>query len=244
MDLAPAPHAHAAGHGIVGLLGHGRILLGQHAEVALGLDGSRGDAVDADALASPGHAEGAGEVDDGGLGRAVVRHHGRAVDACDGGHIDDDPAATLRHHLLARPLAPEEDAVDVDADHGVPAVGADVLDLRAEGGAGVVDHDVDASHLLRGALDQRLDGVLLAHVHRLAEGAPPELLDLLHDGLEVLLLAAADHDIGAGPGELDGDGAADAHPASGDDRDLLLEGKRRRGHGASLNNHPSPCPLP
>src|SRR6266481_4675047 len=233
VHLAPAPHARPARHGVVGLLGRGRVLLGQHAQVSLGLDGPGRDAVDADALAPPRHAERAREVDDGGLGRAVVRHHGRAVDAGDGGDVDDDAAAALGHHLLARPLAAEEDAVDVDLDHRVPAVDADVLGLGAERRARVVDHDVDPTHLLRGALDQRLDRVLLAHVHRLAEGAAAELGDLGHHGLEVLLLAAADHDIGARLGELDGDGAADADAASRDDGDLLLERERRRRHGTS-----------
>src|SRR5205809_3269114 len=138
VHLAPAPHARAVRHRVVGLLGGGRVLLGQHAQVPLGLDGAGGNAVDADALTPPGHAERAGEVDDGGFGRAVVRHHGGAVDAGDGGDVDDHAAAALGHHLLARPLAAEEDAVHVDLDHGVPAVDADVLGLRAEGGARVI----------------------------------------------------------------------------------------------------------
>ena len=233
VHLAPAPHARAARHRVVGLLRRGRVLLGQHAHVALGFHRAGRDAVDAYALPPPGHAQRAGEVDDGGLGRAVVRHHGRAVDPGDGGDVDDGPAAALGHHLLPRPLAAEEHAVDVDLDHRVPAVGADVLDLGAEGSAGVVDHDVHATHVLRGALHQALDRVFLADVDGLAEGATPELLDLLHHGVEVLLLAAADHDVGAGPGELDGDGAADPHAASRDDGDLLLQRERRRGHGAS-----------
>src|SRR5215470_13563563 len=240
VDLAPPAHARAARHRVVGLLGHCGVLFGQHAQVPFGLHRPRRDAVDADAEATPRHSQLAGEVDHGGLGRAVVGHHRRAVDPGDGGEVDDGAPIPLRHHLLARPLAAEEDAVDVDLDHRVPAVGANVLDLGAERRARVVDHDVDAPHLLRGALDQALDGVFLAHVHRLAEGAAPELLDLLHHGLEVLLLAAADHDIGAGLGELHGDGAADTHAASGDDGDLLLERERRRGHDASCARSPSP----
>src|SRR5215813_5204234 len=233
LHLAPAAHSGAAGHCVVGLLGRGGVLLGQHAEIPLGLHWTGRDAVDADPLAAPRHSKLSREVDHGGLGRAVVGHHRRAVHPGDGGEVDDRAAPSLRHHLLARPLAPEEHAVDVDLDHGVPAVGADVLDLGTERGARVVDHDVEAPHFLCGALDQTLHGVFLTNVHRLAEGAAPELLDLLHHRIQVLLLAATDHDIGAGLGELHGDGAADAHAASGDDGDLLLERERRRGHDAS-----------
>src|SRR5215510_6929484 len=240
LHLAPAAHSGAAGHRVVGLLGRGGVLLGQHAQIPLGLHWTGRDAVDADPLAAPRHSKLSREVDHGGLGRAVVGHHRRAVHPGDGGEVDDRAATPLRHHLLARPLAAEEHAVDVDLDHRVPAVGADVLDLGAERRARVVDHDVEPPHFLRGALDQGLDGVLLAHVHRLAEGAAPELFDLLHHGLEVLLLAAADHDIGAGLGELHGNGAADAHAASGDDGDLLLERERRRGHDASCARSPLP----
>src|SRR5215470_15745974 len=140
VDLAPPAHARAARHRVVGLLGHCGVLFGQHAQVAFGLHRPRGDAVDADAEATPRHSQLAGEVDHGGLARA---------------------------------LAAEEDAVDVDLDHRVPAVGADVLDLGAKRRARVVDHDVDAPHLFCGALDEALDSVLLAYVHRLAEGAAP-----------------------------------------------------------------------
>ena len=93
LDLAPPAHAHAGRHRVVGLLGRGRVLLGEHAHVALGLHRSGGDAVHADALAAPGHAELAGEVDHRGLGGAVVRHHGRAVDARDRRDVDDGAAA-------------------------------------------------------------------------------------------------------------------------------------------------------
>src|SRR5215467_2477663 len=170
LHLAPAAHSGAAGHCVVGLLGRGGVLLGQHAEIPLGLHWTGRDAVDADPLAAP------------------------------------------RHSKLSR-----------DVDHGVPAVGADVLDLGTERGARVVDHDVEATHFLYGALDETLHRVFLTNVHHLAEGAAPEPFDLLHHGIQVLLLAAADHDIGARLGELYGDGAADAHAASGDDGNFPLE---------------------
>src|SRR5262252_2907658 len=223
LHLAPAAHSGAAGHRVVGLLGRRGVLLGQHAQIPLGLHWTGRDAVDADPLAAPGHAKLSREVDHGGLGRAVVGHHRRAVHPGDGGEVDDRAATPLRHHLPARPLAAEEHAVDVDLDHGVPAVGADVLDLGTERGARVVDHDVEATHFLYGALDETLHRVFLTNVHHLAEGAAPEPVDLLHHGIQVLLLAAADHDIGARLGELYGDGAANAHAASGDDGNFPLE---------------------
>src|SRR6266511_1524862 len=104
VHLAPAPHAHAIGHGVVGLLGRRGILLGEHAHVALGFHRPRRDAVDADVLSPPGHPERAREVDHGRLGGAVVRHHARAVDARDGRHSDDD-ATAQRPHLPAGPFA-------------------------------------------------------------------------------------------------------------------------------------------
>src|SRR5262245_43148441 len=54
--LAPAAHADPARHRVVGLLRGGRILLREHADVALGLHGTRRDAVDANVLPSPRHA--------------------------------------------------------------------------------------------------------------------------------------------------------------------------------------------
>src|SRR5712691_1449045 len=222
VHLAPAAHAHAIGHGVVRLLGRRGILLGQHVHVAFGLHRARGDAVDADVLPPPGHAERAREVDHGRLGGAVVRHHARAVDARDGRHVDDE-AAALGHHLPARPLAAEKDAVEVDPDHGVPAIGADVLGFGAERGSGIVDHDVQPPQLLHRALNEPLDRLFLAHVHRHAEGAAPELLDLRRDRLEVLDLAAADDDGRAGLGEFQRERAAYVDAAARDDGDLLLQ---------------------
>src|SRR2546430_6749217 len=111
VHLAPAADADAVGDGLVGLLALGPALL-EHVDVALGHDGAGRDAVDPDALASPRHGQLAGERDDRALGRAVVGHHRRAVDAGDGGDVDDG-ALTAPEHVTARPLAPEEHAVEV-----------------------------------------------------------------------------------------------------------------------------------
>src|SRR5207249_3008536 len=83
-------------------------------------------------------------------------------------------SGALRHHLLAGPLAAEEDPVEVDADDGVPPVDRDVFGLGPERRASVVHHDVEPAELLRGPLDHRLDLVLLPHVHGHREGAPAE----------------------------------------------------------------------
>src|SRR5262245_15510636 len=74
LDLAPPPHADARGDRVVRLLAVRPRLL-EHVQIALGLHGARGDAVHADALATPGGAELAGERDDARLGVAVWRHH-------------------------------------------------------------------------------------------------------------------------------------------------------------------------
>src|SRR5499433_3185299 len=165
LHLAPAAHSGAAGHRVVGLLGRRGVLLGQYAQIPFGIHWTGSAANGADQLAAPGHAKLSREVDHGGFGRAVVRHHRRAVHPGDGGEVDDRAATSLRHHLLAGPLAAEEHTVDVDLDHRVPAVGADVLDLGPKRGARVVDHDVEPPHLLRGSLDQRLNRFFLTDVH-------------------------------------------------------------------------------
>src|SRR6267142_753904 len=66
VDLAPAAHAHARGHGIVRLLAVGPRLL-EHVQVALGLYRAGRDAVDTDALAPPRHPQLAREHDDAGF---------------------------------------------------------------------------------------------------------------------------------------------------------------------------------
>src|SRR5882724_197849 len=230
VDLAPAAHADARGHGIVRLLAVGPRLL-EHVQVALGLHRAGRDAVDTDALAPPRHPQLAREHDDAGLRGAVMRHHRGAVDAGDRRDVHDHAAGLLLHHLLAGPLAAEEHAVEVDADHGVPAVDRDVLGLGAERGAGVVDHDVEPAPLRDGALDGPLHLVLLPDVHRDRERAPAEVGDLLGDGLEVLELAAAERDVGARARELDRDRLADARAAAGDDSGLAFERERGLGHG-------------
>ena len=53
----------------------------------------------------------------------------------------------------------------------------------------------------------------------------------LADRLQVLQLAAADGDVGAGARELDRDGLADAGAAAGDDRGLAFEREGVLGHG-------------
>src|SRR5882762_3387873 len=211
VDLAPAAHPHARGHGLVRLLAVRARLL---------------------------------EHDDGGLGGAVVRHHRRAVHAGDRGDVDDHAAGLLLHHLLAGPLAAQEHAVEVDADHGVPAVDRDVLGLGAERGARVVDHHVEPPPLRHRALDHALDLVLLPDVHGHRERAPAEVGDLLGHGLEVLELAAAQGDVGAGARELDRDRLADAGTAAGDDGGLAFEREGRSGHGGDDTPAARPRLLP
>src|SRR5262249_12208723 len=216
LDPAPPPHADARGDRVVRLLAVRPRLL-EDVQIALGLDGTRRDAVHPDALAAPRGAELTGERDDARLGGAVVRHHRGAIDAGDRREIHDDAAARLLfHHLAPGPFAAEERAGQVDADDRVPAVGRDVLRLGAERRAGVVHHDVEPTPLLGHALAHSLDLPLLTHVHRHGERPLAEIADGLHDWLEVLELARAERHIRTGAGELDRDGLADAGAATGD----------------------------
>src|SRR5207302_11422912 len=154
------------------------------------------DAVHSHTLATPRGAELACERDDSGFRRPVVWHHRRAVDTGDGRDVDDHAADRLLHHLATGPLATEKGSGQVDPDHGVPAVDRDVLGLGAEGGAGVVDHDVEPAELLHRALDHALDLIFLAHVDGHGERAAAEIVNGLGHGPEMLELPATEGDVG------------------------------------------------
>src|SRR5262249_53237365 len=145
--------------------------------------------------------------------------------------VDDHAAAPLLHHLTLGPLAPEEYTVEVDADDGVPSVDRDLLGLGSKRCAGVVDHDVEATEIPSGALDDSLHLLLDAHVDGHREGPAAEPADRLRHRLEVLELPATDGDVGAGAGEFDRDRFADAGPSARDHGGPAFQGERRLSHG-------------
>ena len=89
-------------------------------------------------------------------------------------------------------------------------LGAGVEEVRVEGAGRVVDHDVDLAPLLRDPPDERVDGIGVADVEHLGNGATPERFELRHGLLLAGVLTVAHGDIGTEAGEPQCDGSADA----------------------------------
>ena len=101
--------------------------------------------------------------------------------------------------------------------------------------AGIVDQQVDAPEPVKYLLDEREDLVLLTDVtsDRMDVTVRAERLGLV----QRLPAPAADDDMGAKRGKLQGDGAADARTSAGDDGHLAVEqtgAKHFRGHLPSV----------
>src|SRR5205085_11993558 len=97
--------------------------------------------------------------------------------------------------------------------------------------AAISDPEVQASPLGHDAVDDPINRVFLTSVDRDRKSPPAEVRDLLGDGLEVLELARAQGDVGAGACELDRDRFANSSAAAGDDGGLAFQRERRLCHG-------------
>ena len=73
------------------------------------------------------------------------------------------PSPAVAHHRQRRVGAVEEPE-QVDVDHRPPLVRVGALDRAQQHHAGVVDQDVEAAHLLGGAVDERAGRGLVADV--------------------------------------------------------------------------------
>lgn len=104
--------AHGTRKRLLGLVVHG-------GRDERGPDGSRGDGVDADALADELVAEAAREGDDGALGRRVVQQVGAADVGVDAGVVDDGGAPL---HVREGVLGQVEEGVDVGVEGVEPLV--------------------------------------------------------------------------------------------------------------------------
>ena len=98
----------------------------------------------------------------------------------------------------------------------------------------VVHDDVDPPELLLGHVGQAGDGVEVAQVGRHDHGPAAEGLDLRGDGVELLLGARGQQHVGAGLGECEGGGGADAAPGAGDDGHLVVESEAILDHPGSM----------
>ena len=127
--------------------------------------------------------------------------------------------------VFERGLRREEVGEDVRAERGVELLLGDVADpLLRELDGRVVDEHVKPAERLGRLLDGAAALCLLPHVGLDREAAPALLFDLPLGLLRVLVFVEVDDgDVGALSGEKDGDGAADAAVAAGDERGLPVE---------------------
>src|SRR5947207_8996360 len=90
---------------------------------------------------------------DRGLGGVVLQIAAACDDGTYGGDVNDG-AALVAAHQRNRCLGTEDVAHQVDVEDLVPARRARLVDLLVFADAGIVDKDVEAPELLRGAVDE------------------------------------------------------------------------------------------
>src|SRR5690606_18721328 len=106
---------------------------------------------------------------------------------------------------------------DVEVE-GVGQVGRVGVHQRVgDAAADVVDHDVESAELRHCRLGEAGCGVEVAEVGRDHQGAAPGRRDPLGDRFELVTVAGADDDVGAGLGERQRGRRADPPAGTGDD---------------------------
>ena len=117
-----------------------------------------------------------------------------------------------------------ERAVEDHAGDVAPVLERHVFDVLFLAQRGVVDEIVDAAEFLERRLRHRVDRGGIGDVGNCDERAAARRFDLLHHLVRFgAVLAHVDHDRAARGRELERDGAADAAPGAGDDRDAVLQ---------------------
>src|SRR5919201_330151 len=186
----------------------------------VGLDEARSDGVHRDPAGRKLEGERLRERDDATLRRAV----GDALDAAkhpiDGGHVDHAAAVVQERE---RGLGDERDALEIRVDHGVPPGLVESGEVGRDVRPRVVDEDVDAFPLPLDARETIADRGAVADLEPEGQGSPPFRGDVARDGCAVIGVPRCDSDVGAGVGEGERDGAADAPGASGDQRTLAVQ---------------------
>src|SRR5205814_2123464 len=185
------------------------------------------------------------ETDDAGL-RGRVGHERRVPFlAGDRGDVDD-PAAPLGEHDADGGARDEEDGREIDREHAVPLLVADLPgELRAAGDPGVVHRDVESAPALVDGPDGALHVGGEGHV-----GGEPQgpLAERLRRGLDGPAVEVHEGDAGALLHEARGDGEADAAGGAGDERGLALKRHGRASPQASAwsrsSTRSSPCSSP
>src|SRR5215218_8336942 len=188
-----------------------------------GLDGAWGDVVYGDAVRGQLDGDGPHQHPDATFGRAVrgVGRHGQVL--VHRRDVDDAPPVALRDHLTGGLLAADPHPREVDRDDLLPH-----LKGRLEKGdllfyASVIDHDVDATELLDGLLDQVFHALGLGDVGLEGDGLASALLYLFDSFFSLLGVApVVDGHRGPLPRESDRDGPADPQGRACDYRDLIF----------------------
>lgn len=155
-----------------------------------------------------------------GLGGAVVGMRGPWPYPSEGADVDDP---TLRRaQVLEGFTGDEERSAGVGLEGGVPLGEGELVEGCGLEETGVINQDVESLVAGDGGCDGHADGGFGADVALDGEGAAAELLDGI-DGFDGVIGGGAvgDGDVGTGCGEREGEGAADAFGAAGDEGRLV-----------------------
>src|SRR5205823_5482117 len=158
----------------------------------------------------------------------------RRVDAVDRGDVENRATTRLGNHELSRALSREEWCLQVQLEDGLESLRRGFSQWsdaawHAATSAGVVDKDVDRSHLTRCCLNQLDSCLVAAEVGLKCPGAPARRADLLCNLLEFGICPSCDSDVRALAREQEGYGPPDATSAAGDQR-VLADQRERRSH--------------
>ena len=167
-----------------------------------------------DAVVGPGGGELAREPLDRGARGTRVRHAGQPVMRRER-DVDDRPAAGRPHRPLGRRLGHAQRPVDVEAPHGVPALGLDRLGGGEVLAAGVVDEQIQPAVALEHGVHEPGRVGVLADVAGRRRAA---LADVGGCGLEDLGPPPGQHDVGATGRQLASRGPPEPGPSTGDQR--------------------------
>lgn len=177
--------------------------------VHVGLDATRGDAVDGDLLVTAVDGHAANEGLDGTLGTGVDGVLGDTLGLAGDGSHEDDAAADLK--VLVGLTGNEELPTGVDFHNAVVLLLGDVLQVAEGDNAGVGRYDVDLAEVLLGLLEELLDLADVGDVGLDGNGVAAVLLDLLDDSVGGSVgVGVVDDDLGAASTELSGHSLANA----------------------------------
>ena len=189
-------------------------------------DHAGSDAVDTD-LGRPGFGHGLREHVERGLGGAVVAVGGPGMNAAERADVDD---ATVGGAQVGQSgLGGEEGRAGVSCEHVVPLEGRDLFERDGFEGAGVVDEDVDAVEVFGHGGNCFGDVFGLGQIAARGEGVDLEAGEVANGLLSFgLRLKKGDRDVRAVLGKREGDGAANAFSAAGDEGSFACKGPFHR----------------